>query len=298
MTRKSTPTEQAARMLDLVPYISSHQGISTAELAAEFGISVAELLTDLNSLWMCGDNRFDLIDLQFESGYVTIRNAHTLNRIRSLSQQEIISVLIGLDLIAKSLPSNREDLLLDISKVKSKLGGEMARMLDASPVHDGEILSKVRRGLEQKRKIMITYYSPTEDRVTSRSVVPLQIFSKDEHSFLVAFCESVSAQRTFRIDRIQEATLQEKTLAASSSTVVDELRNTVEIAILSNVRKSRESLGSFVQGEGDRVTVSSYSAGWLLRTVISAGGAMKVTSSPEVRQQIATVAQKTLDLYR
>ena len=63
MARKSTPTEQAARMLDLVPFISSHQGISTTELAAEFGIPVDELLGDLNSLWMCGDNRFDLIDL-------------------------------------------------------------------------------------------------------------------------------------------------------------------------------------------------------------------------------------------
>ena len=52
MARKSTPTEQAARMLDLVPFISSHQGISTTELAAEFGISVDELLGDLNSLWM------------------------------------------------------------------------------------------------------------------------------------------------------------------------------------------------------------------------------------------------------
>jgi proteasome accessory factor C len=298
MARKSTPTEQAARMLDLVPFISSHQGISTTELAAEFGISVDELLGDLNSLWMCGDNRFDLIDLEFESGYVTIRNAQTLNLIRSLSQQEIISVLIGLDLIAKSLPSKREDLLLDISNLKSKLGGEMARMLDASPVHDGEILSIVRQGLDQQRKVMITYFSPTEDRVTNRSVIPLQIFTKDEYSFLIAFCESANAQRTFRVDRIQSATLNEKSHVIPNSIVADDLRNTVEIAILSNVRRSRESLGSFVQGEGDRVAVSSYSAGWLLRTVIAAAGAMEVTSAPELRQQIAAAAQKTLDLYR
>jgi len=298
MARKSTPTEQAARMLDLVPFISSHQGISTTELAAEFGISVDELLGDLNSLWMCGDNRFDLIDLEFESGYVTIRNAQTLNLIRSLSQQEIISVLIGLDLIAKSLPSKREDLLSDISGLKSKLGGEMARMLDASPVHDGEILSIVRQGLDQQRKVMITYFSPTEDKVTNRSVVPLQIFTKDEYSFLIAFCESANAQRTFRVDRIQSATLNGKSHVVPNSIVTDEFRNTAEIAILSNVRKSRESLGSFVQGEGDRVAVSSYSAGWLLRTVISAAGAMEVTSAPELRQQIATAAQKTLDLYR
>jgi proteasome accessory factor C len=87
MARKSSPIEKAARMLDLVPFITAHQGIGTAELASEFGISEEELLNDLNSLWMCGDNRFDLIDLQFDSGYVTIRNAETLNLIRSLTQQ-------------------------------------------------------------------------------------------------------------------------------------------------------------------------------------------------------------------
>ena len=38
MVKKTTPTEKAARMLDLVPFISSHQGIATTELAAEFGI--------------------------------------------------------------------------------------------------------------------------------------------------------------------------------------------------------------------------------------------------------------------
>ena len=63
MVKKSSPVDKAARMLDLVPFITAHQGISTADLASQFGVSEEELLSDLNSLWMCGDNRFDLIDL-------------------------------------------------------------------------------------------------------------------------------------------------------------------------------------------------------------------------------------------
>ena len=109
MAKRSTPAEKAARMLDLVPYISSHQGISCKDLAVDFGITEAELLSDLNALWMCGDNRFDLIELEFESGYVSIRNAETLNVVRSLSTQEIISILLGLDLIEKSLQDNQND---------------------------------------------------------------------------------------------------------------------------------------------------------------------------------------------
>ena len=105
MSKKSTPTQKAARMLDLVPYISSHQGVSTSELAEQFGVSVTELLSDLNALWMCGDDRFDLIELEFASGYVSIRNADTLNRVRNLSHQEIIAIVLGLDLISKDFGS-------------------------------------------------------------------------------------------------------------------------------------------------------------------------------------------------
>ena len=41
-------------MLDLVPFLHSHQGISVDELAAEFKIERKELLQDLQALWMCG----------------------------------------------------------------------------------------------------------------------------------------------------------------------------------------------------------------------------------------------------
>ena len=75
MAKKSNPTDKAARLLDLVPFLYSHQGISLKELADIFKVSESEIVSDLNTLWMCGESRFDLVDLEFESGFVTIRNA-------------------------------------------------------------------------------------------------------------------------------------------------------------------------------------------------------------------------------
>ena len=51
---QSSPIAKAARLLDLVPYISTHQGISIKDLAQEFDVSTTELLDDLNTLWICG----------------------------------------------------------------------------------------------------------------------------------------------------------------------------------------------------------------------------------------------------
>ena len=298
MVKKTTPTEKAARMLDLVPFISSHQGIATTELAAEFGISVEELLSDLNSLWMCGDNRFDLIDLQFESGYVTIRNAQTLNRIRSLSQQEIVAVLLGLDLIGKDLPEDREDLKGDIEDLRTKLGSEIARIVDASPAQDSQINSLISQAFEGKRRLAITYYSPTDDQVSTREITPLQLTTFENRDFLIAFCESAGGQRTFRVDRIQSATLLESPASQIPTSSPDDIRTVATVKISENIRRCRESLGAFISGDGPTVQVSTYSDAWLSRTVMSAAGAMEVTSSAKIREGIAILAGKTLDLYR
>jgi proteasome accessory factor C len=298
MSKKSTPTQKAARMLDLVPYISSHQGVSTGELAEQFGISVAELLSDLNSLWMCGDDRFDLIDLEFESGYVSIRNAETLNRVRNLSHQEIIAIVLGLDLISKDLPEERIDLQEDIKTLRTKLGKGIERVIDATPSSNGEVLALIKQSLTTGRKLQIEYLATLDGSLTSRVVSPIDFYVSDNRDFLVAFCELADAQRTFRIDRIKDATLLdlEATPNAVSPPPDTTIRATVKI--VTEKRRSRESLGKFVAGTGSEVEVSTYSLSWLARTVIASGGAMKVLAPSTTRSEIASLAAKALAMYR
>ena len=301
MAKKRTPIEKAARMLDLVPYISSHQGVSTDELAAEFGISVEELLNDLNSLWMCGDNRFDLIDLEFESGFVSIRNAETLNRIRSLSQQEIIAVLIGLDLIEKDLPTNRADLTSDIDSLRKRLGDGLSRVIDASPSLDGKVSAVIKDALHRGAAIEISYYSPTEDAISLRTINPIQVTSENGREFLIAFCNSAQAQRTFRVDRIQKASLvasESPNFSQKDFLNSDHVQTVAQVTILKNLRQSRESLGNSITGEGAQVSVSTYGSQWISRTVISSAGAISLTLPAEFRSEIASRARKTLELYR
>ena len=76
----SAPLERTARLLDLVPYISSHQGISLKELAQTFKVDQGQMTSDLTTLWMCGLPGYtplELMDLDFESGFVTIHNVNS-----------------------------------------------------------------------------------------------------------------------------------------------------------------------------------------------------------------------------
>jgi len=100
-----TPLAQTARLLDLVPFLLSHQGISLTDLAKHFKVDSEVIVDDLNTLWMCGLPGYtplELIDLAFDSGFVTIRNAAPLAFIRTMSSSEIVSLALGLDLLREN----------------------------------------------------------------------------------------------------------------------------------------------------------------------------------------------------
>lgn len=297
MVKKSTPAEKAARMLDLVPFISSHQGISFKELADEFGISESELSSDLNALWMCGDNRFDLIELEFESGYVSIRNAETLNMVRSLSSQEIVSLLIGLDIIAKDLPSERTDLIETIEVLKSKLGRGLEQSVDAAPPSSHKFLTLIEKALVNSQKISVDYYTAAEDRLSTRTLVPLEIYQSEGRNFLHAFCELTQSHRTFRIDRIRDAKALEENPSKSIPAKIPSSTTIAKLTIRDNFRKSYETLGVKSTTSTSEVSIETFSPAWLTRTVISAGGSIVLNEPESVRSEIAAKAKSALALY-
>lgn len=298
MAKKSTPVEKAARMLDLVPFITTHQGIPLDDLAAQFQVSQSELLSDLNALWMCGDSRFDLIDLEFESGFVSIRNAETLSLVRSLSPQEIISILIGLDLIGHNLDPERQDLMTEIAELRSKVGLDIGRSFEAIPSLSSTIVELLTQAITQRRSVEFAYHSISEDRVSIRCVDPIHISEAGGFYFLQAFCQSANSHRTFRVDRMSQMKILEAQTTSFAESDSEPITLAVAITLLRDKRYSRESLGQSVTGNESEVEVSIFNGAWLSRTVIGAAGAMKVTSPAQSCDEIASRAGQILDLYR
>ena len=127
--KTSTPIEQTARLLDLVPFLLTHQGIPVEQLAEHFRVTKEIILDDLNTLWMCGLPGYtplELIDLEFDSGFVTIRNADPLAEIRALVGSELVALVLGLDLLvtgSKNLPEEIRTRIEHLSeRIRSKIG--------------------------------------------------------------------------------------------------------------------------------------------------------------------------------
>ncbi len=298
-----SPLAQTARLLDLVPFITSHQGISISDLAHQFAITEKQLISDLTTLWMCGlpgYTALELMDLSFDSGYVYIRNAETLSVPRALTKEEIIALLLGLDLVDESLPSQRIDLRSEIEALRARL---VAALGVRTPIKviasaDEGIRATLLKSLNSNSSVKIEYHSFYKDEISTREILPLELRVENDHEYIYAFCNTVNAFRNFRVDRVTSAVFTEKTAVERAAPLeASEISPTAIIRATNRLRTMRERFGLQISS-GKEVPIASYTKGWLIRSVLAAAGDVEILGPTALRSDARSSAVETLALYR
>jgi proteasome accessory factor C len=303
MAKSSTsPLEQTARLLDLVPFLLSHQGISLAELAKHFKVESDVIIDDLNTLWMCGLPGYtplELIDLAFDSGYVTIRNAAPLAYVRTLSSAEIVSLALGLDLLRE----NSEKLSADQSKRIEQLSGLLRKQIGeqisiASSPHTAH-RSVIASSISQRVPVQMTYYSANSDDQSERLVTAYDFFHENDIEYFQAYCHSSQGMRTFRVDRIVAVSLADVEAEIPAGQLQKNERIRVGATVRSLDRTSAEAFrldfAELTVGAG--VTLEAFSPEWLIRAIMASAGSVVVDDPSEFRLQVRQSVEATIALY-
>lgn len=298
----TTPLEQTARLLDLVPFLLSHQGIAIDDLAKHFKVDNDVMIDDLNTLWMCGLPGYtplELIDLAFDSGFVTIRNAAPLAYVRTLSSSEIVALALGLDLLrenSEKLGVEQSDRIDGLSKkLRDQIGVHISIAASPTTAHR----SVVSTSIAQRVPIEMTYYSSSSDQETVRIVTAYNFFREKDIEYFDAHCHTAKGMRTFRLDRIVAVSL------AKISDVMPEVqakrneRVRVGATIRTLDRASAEAFGlAFTDLQlGGSVTLEAFSPEWLIRSIMAGGGSLVVEDPQEIAIQIRQSIASTMALY-
>ena len=306
----SSPIAKTARLLDLVPFITTHQGISVKDLAREFAITSEELLDDLNTLWMCGLPGYtplELIDLSFESGYVSIRNAEILQKVRLLTKEELVVIAIGLDFLKESVSKDREDLLEAITSLQEKIKSLIGDIAQVTPTVDSAHRAIILRALKERKNLEIEYHSLIRDQITTRSVTPLELGEDKGIEVLLAYCSTATGFRTFRLDNVKKAKLLDgsdfvaesknggEEIFRAKCRVDSRLRTTFERFRLEADTAASSGLSS---GKGITVEVTSFSQDWLVRNFMSTLANTEITEPAELANSVGAKARATLELYK
>jgi len=295
------PLERTSRLLDLVPYINAHQGISLVDLAKVFGISTKEMISDLTTLWMCGLPGYtplELMDLDFESGYVTIRNAPTLAKPRSITHEEGVALVLGLDLLQSGISTERTDLTEAIGSLSTRIARliNLPSALSASSDISQEVTTSVKDAIAHRSGLQISYHSLYRDEVSTRVVLPLEMFDRQGYLYLHAYCFTALDFRHFRLDRIQAANPVE---VEKPSTVPPQDPERIGFMV-KVVRPTRDVAERFNQSHLDAGTIfksSSFSQQWISRSVLASAGTIELLSPAEIRSELAEKAKAILSRY-
>ena len=268
-----------ARLIDLVPYISQHQGISIENLAAKFKVSKAEIEKDLWLLYMCGlpgHTPLELMEFEFEDGYVTVRNAEELKSPRSLTQTEISTLVIGLSIL-------EEQGSTAAGKLKAKLADKLNTPISFKPSGIYKFLNEIDQAIRNNKVLKINYAG------TVREVIPFEVYHEAENSYLRAYCKRAKDRRTFKVSRINTLEISAISELAPNIVPSDSHLQNAQIKVHHNARRVRESLG----GKED---IQYFSTEWLISEVMALGGAVELLD-PKLRAEIKERAQTSQKLY-
>ena len=298
----SAPLERTARLLDLVPYINTHQGIALKDLAAVFEVSNAQMVNDLTTLWMCGLPGYtplELMDLDFESGYVNISNAPTLAKPRSVTFDEGVALILGLDLLRASIPTDRSDLLEKIDSLSARLSSIInlnSTFSVIAPINQG-VSAAIDEALVSRSSLEIEYHSMYRDEITQRTIFPIEIIQVEGQHYLSSYCYSATDFRQFKLDRIQKAivTQESKTIPEDAT---DTQRINSRLKVLKPTREIAERFSRQDLKAGSEFDFQTYSQQWLERSILSSGDGVALLTPPEIRASIAQMAQSMLDRYK
>ena len=298
----SAPLERTARLLDLVPYINTHQGIALKDLAAVFEVSNAQMVNDLTTLWMCGLPGYtplELMDLDFESGYVNISNAPTLAKPRSVTFDEGVALILGLDLLRASIPTDRSDLFEKIDSLSARLSSIInlnSTFSVIAPINQG-VSAAIDEALASRSSLEIEYHSMYRDEITQRTIFPIEIIQVEGQQYLSSYCYSATDFRQFKLDRIQKAivTQESKTIPEDAT---DTQRINSRLKVLKPTREIAERFSRQDLKAGSEFDFQTYSQQWLERSILSSGDGVALLTPPEIRASIAQMAQSMLDRYK
>ena len=301
MAKQESGLARTARLLALVPFLTTHQGIAISELAKTFDTTVKEITDDLNTLWMCGLPGYtplELIDLEFESGFVSIRNAETLAAPRALDRAEALSIYMGLDLLGAELGGSNSSLVTEITNLQEQLRSQLisAPQVQIEASLNSEFRALILRSIRRRGWLEITYHSAANDQVSKRQVAPYELSQSGSHEYLQGYCDSAKGVRNFRADRIVAVIEIADQVWPMNQLNTNEQSIEYEMKIHSASRQVLEVFPQIAVGSSN-VTILGYGSSWISRAILSLGSQVEVLEPRAFRAAVRVRAATALENY-
>lgn len=202
--------EKVALALEIIPYLSQHNGISRKEAAEHFGITQQELYSILEVAVCCGLPGYfggDLIDIDIWDDNLYVYQGMGLEQPLRLSRSEQAALTLALRAL-EQVPgfvssSTVHSILGKLEKAKDKAETVTSPIEIANSAHNdlGKIISAA---CTERRRISFSYIDGRGEYDESRQVLPITVVLQNNHAYVVGWDSELRALRRFRFDRMSD----------------------------------------------------------------------------------------------
>lgn len=308
-------TERLVRLLNLVPYLRAHPGVSPAKAAADLGLTPKQLTNDLWSLYtdcgLPGHGGGDLIDLDISEDRLGVTFSAGMDRPLRLTSTEATVVLVALRALAE-LPGlvDPEAARTAIVKIGAAAGGSVPPPNETTAA-EAPAITAVRSAVTQRRALTIDYYSASRDTASHRVVDPIRVVVIAAQSYLEAWCRTAGGVRLFRFDRIDAAEVLDEPSAppdpavqAGTDMSLFDADPSLPAATLL-VAPSASWMFDYYpmktlaqRPDGSREAAITYASGeWLTRLVLGFGSAVQVLAPESLAERVRAAATAAVAVY-
>ena len=296
--------QRALRTMDLVPYILENPGISTIDLAAKFSVTQKQIEKDLQLIFLCGlpgYTPYELIDLTFEDGIVSITEPQVLTKPRNFSSNEMVVIKLGLEIL-REINVNEPVKLDKISTLLQKVHKETDQdsVLLAKEISSSPYYSVINTAISQRKQLSIEYQSVSKDQLSTRLIVPFKISMLNGNLYLSAYDMDRHSDRIFKLNLISKCEIGERTeLDLVKSTSIDQIVELMVDVKLANFIERNTSIivDQKLTVDGIKVTLKVNNLEWISRAVISNAPNIKVISPIALSEMIEQRAKNLLNAY-
>ncbi len=296
---------RALRTMDLIPYILENPGQSISSLARKFSVTEDQVEKDLQLIFMCGlpgYTPYELIDIVFEDGIVSVIDPQVLDKPRRFNKTELIVIALGLQILIdmnKSDPSKSMKLHSLFEKIK-KLGSSNAVSFKASKTNS-VFLDLINNAISERKLLIINYNSLIKDKKTRRTVNPQSVYFLNGNLYLSAFDIDIKADRVFKVDLIENCEIID---FKDHESVIGQPES---FDVVLDVKKSHRnfiernsSVISAMQEFEDKIEIHIQISNleWLKRSILSNAPGIAIKSPITLANELHESAQSLLALYR
>lgn len=290
-------------------YILLDKGSVTApELADRLEISTRTVYRDVEALSMAG---IPVFTTPGKGGGISVMPNYAFDKAL-LSDDEQNQILFAI----QSLQATDQP----VGALLSKLGG-MFQKQSASWIEvdfsrwglgrvDSEKFDTLKTAILEKRVLDILYCNTLGD-TSRRNVLPFKLIFKDKSWYLQAFCEKADDYRLFKINRIAELAVTDRSFTQVFEDAPPVEIETAAYAYFVPIRlKFSPSVAFRVFDEFDRKQIEKRPDGsmlvtaefppdnWVIGYLLSFGTGVEVLAPPEIRRQLADYAKSIYEHHK